>query len=311
MSQNDSGRPAQQGANRRSAPAGPERSWTVLELLRWTTRHFESLGIENARLDAECLLAHALGSERVQLYIDFEKPVTQAERARYRELVRRRGADRIPVSQLVGRKEFWSLSLRVSADVLTPRPDTETLVEAALDHLALRDHPYDVLEIGTGSGAIALALLHERPRCHVTATDISVPALQIAALNAEELHVGEAVCFLEGDLFEPVAGKRFDLIVSNPPYLARSSRQELPAELTHEPEQALFGGEDGYSVLRPLVAGADAGLAPGGWLVVEVDPGQAERVAGWCTEAGVTEIETRRDLARRPRAIAARRPSGG
>jgi len=280
-------------------------------LLRWTAEYFAAQEIESPRLAAECLLAHALGCQRVQLYIDFEKPVMGPERARYRELVRRRAQERVPVSQLVGRREFWSLSLRVSSAVLTPRPDTETLIEAALERLPSREQPYDVLDIGTGSGAIALALLHERPRCRVTATDISAPALQIAALNAEELQVGEAIRFLEGSLFEPVEGERFDLIVSNPPYLARTSRTALPAELAHEPEEALFGGQDGYAVLRPLVADAGAKLKPGGWLIVEVDPGQAERVASWCADAELIEIETRSDLARRPRAIAARRSPGG
>ncbi len=291
---------------------GPSQgqSWTILALLRWTTRHFESKGIETARLDAECLLAHALGTRRLNLYLDYEKPVTPEERARFRELVKRRGSERVPVSQLTGHKEFWSLPLRVTSDVLTPRPETETLVEAALHRLPDSGHPYRVLDLGTGSGAIALAIAKERPRCRVTATDISVAALQIARLNADEMHVSEAVRFLEGNLFEPVAGEQFDLIVSNPPYLARAAAKELAPELGHEPELALFGGDDGYEVLRRLVAGVEEALAPGGWVAVEVGPGQAEAVAEWHEEAGLIEVETLCDLARHPRVVVAGKPEG-
>jgi release factor glutamine methyltransferase len=291
-----------------SAGAG-QRSWTVLELLRWTTSHFESKGIESARLDAECLLAHALGSNRLQLYIEYEKPVESAERDRYRELVKRRADERVPVAQLTGEKEFWSIPLKVTPDVLTPRPDTETLVEASLQRLPDPKGEYRILDVGTGTGAIALALARERPHAHVTATDISPPALQIARSNADELHI-DSVSFVEGSLFEPVADARFDLIASNPPYLARKEAGDLPPELEHEPDVALFGGEDGFEVLRPLAEGAVERLEPGGWLAVEVGLGQAETVAGWFAELGLTEVETLRDLARHPRVVVARRAAG-
>jgi len=282
-------------------------SWTVLELLRWTTSHFAAKGIETPRLDAECLLAHCLAASRIGLYVDFEKPVTAEERGRFRELVRRRANERVPVSQLVGEKEFWSLPLKVSREVLTPRPDTETLVEVALRHLADPERSYRILDVGTGSGAIALALARERPRTRITATDVSSAALRIARLNADELHIGVDLRLLEGSLFEPVEEEQFDLIVSNPPYLARGAKDGLPPELFHEPDEALFAGEDGYEVLRPLVAQAMDRLEPGGRLAVEVDPGQASTVAGWCAAAGWIEVETVRDLARRPRVVTARR----
>lgn len=285
-----------------------ERPWTVLELLRWTTGHFVSKGIETARLDAECLLAHALGASRLSLYVDFEKPVEAAEREAFRELVRRRASDRVPVSQLLGVREFWSLPLRVTADVLTPRPDTETLVAAILDRLPDSAAPYRVLDIGTGSGAIALALATERQKAHVTATDISPAALQIAAENADKLRVSERVRFVEGDLFEPVSGERFDAVVSNPPYLARAESASLPPELAYEPEVALFGGEDGLSVLRPLVARAGDALQPGGWLAVEIDPRQAGTVRHACEAAGLRNVEVLRDLARRERVVVAQSP---
>ena len=279
----------------------------MLELLRWTTTHFQNKGIDTARLDAELLLAHALGSDRLRLYVDFEKPVLPDERARFRELVKKRGTERVPVSQLLGEREFWSSRFKVTRDVLTPRPETETLVEAALTRLPDRDATYRVLDIGTGTGAIALSLAQERPQAAVTATDISSLALQIARENADEMQVGERLRFLEGSLFEPIAGEQFDLIVSNPPYLARSSSQALPPELDHEPEVALFGGEDGYEVLRPFAAGVFEHMAPGASVLVEIGTGQAQKIAEWFAEAGLVEVETLRDLAGRPRGVVARR----
>jgi release factor glutamine methyltransferase len=282
--------------------------WTVLALLRWTTSYFSDRGIDTARLDAECLLAAALGVDRMRLYLDFDKPVLDAERARYRELVKRRAGDRVPVAQLIGSKEFWSLSLRVSPDVLAPRPDTETLVAAALVLLEAGDAPAEVLDLGTGSGANALALAHERPPARVTATDVSEPALAVARDNAQRLGLADRVSCLPGDLFEPVAGRRFDLIVSNPPYLAESERPDLAPELAHEPDEALFAGADGLSVLRALVDQVPAFLAPGAGFAVEVAPAQADSVAHWCQDAGMRDVAVHRDLAERPRVVAARDP---
>ena len=298
---------SQTGPASEAVPRDGGQRWTVLELLRWTTDHFTSKGIDTARLDAEILLAHALGSSRMQLYVDFEKPIEAPERASFRELVQQRASLRIPVSQLVGEKEFWSLPLRVTADVLTPRPDTETLVQAALDRMTPDDARWRVCDIGTGSGAIALALAQERPNAHIVATDISEAALKVAASNAESLQLSERVKFVEGDLFGPLDGEEpFDLIVSNPPYLARAEAEMLAPELRHEPDEALFGGEDGLEVLRPLVAGASGELKPGGHLLVEIDPEQADAVAAQCRDAGLEEIAPLRDLTGQIRVIAAR-----
>lgn len=284
--------------------------WTVLDLLRWTTEHFASRGIESARLDAECLLAHALGVERLRLYIDFDKPVSAKERGRFRELVRRRAGERLPVAQLVGRKEFWSLPLRVTPAVLTPRPETETLVAVALELLPEREQPARVLDVGTGSGAVALAIARERPGATVTATDISQEALKIAQENAEEFGMADRIRFLAGSLLEPVQGEYFDLIVSNPPYVAESGRARLAPELAHEPEQALFAGPDGLAHLRPLAAGVSAVLSPGAGTAFEIAPGQAEIVSDWCRSAGLSGIRVHRDLGGRPRVVSARRPEG-
>ena len=287
-----------------------ERSWTVLELLQWTEEHLRKHGVESPKLDAECLLAHALGSQRLQLYVDFDKPTHPDQRARFRELVVRRARDRVPVSQLLGSKEFWSLELDVTRDVLSPRPETETLVEATLSRLPDPNGAYRIVDIGTGSGAIALALARERPSAQVTATDISQPALQIARINADKLQLSERLRFLEGDLFGAVPGEQFDLVVSNPPYVARRDADALPPELAHEPEVALFGGDDGFAVSSRLVAGAWDALLPGGVFAVELAPDQTERIAEECREVGLDEVETLRDLARRQRVVVARKPEG-
>jgi release factor glutamine methyltransferase len=289
-----------------AAAPGAQKTWTTLELLRWTTEHFASRGIESARLDAECLLAHVLGVDRLRLYVDFEAPVGDSDRARYRELIRRRANERVPVAQLVGEKEFWSLPLKVTRDVLVPRPDTETLVTAALDLLPDPEARATVLDVGTGCGAVALAIAVERPRAQLVATDISQAALEIARENADVHGVANRFRWASGSLFEPVAGERFDIIVSNPPYVAESQRDELPPELAHEPAEALFGGWDGTALLAELVARAGAMLVPGGGLAVELAPEQAPRVADWCREAGLTEVKTYRDLNQRPRVVAAR-----
>lgn len=313
-----------------------DRSWTVLELLRWTTDYFKRHGIDSARLDAELLLAHALETERLRLYVDFEKPVLPAERERLRELVRRRAQARVPVSILLGEREFWSLSFKVTTDVLTPRPDTETLVEAALSKCkgparasgagrapGAADAADDegragaggtgvwrgrILDLGTGSGAIALSLVSELPEAEIVATDLSEAALQIAKENADRLPHGERIRFLHGDLFEPVAKERFDLVVSNPPYVARRDAKSLPPELAHEPEMALFAGEDGLDVIRRLVAEAGDHLSPGGWLLIELSPEQAGTVERLLAGAGFVDVERRFDLARRPRVVGGRWP---
>jgi len=288
-----------------STPAA--KTWTVLELLRWTTQHFIERGIETPRLDAECLLAFALDCDRLRLYVDHDKPLDDGERARFRELVRERAQARVPVALLTGTREFWSLLLQVTRDVLVPRPETETLVAAALDAFPDREAELRALDVGTGSGAIALALARERSKARVTASDVSAPALAVAARNAEALGVADRVRFLEGPLFEPVCGESFELVVSNPPYLAEREAETLAPELRHEPASALFAGPDGTDVLRAFAAQVRDVLAPGGVALVELDPRQAELVAGWLSAAGLAEITTHRDAAGRVRVLSARR----
>lgn len=286
-------------------------TWTVLELLRWTTGHFTKQGIDTARLDAECLLAHALGTERLRLYLDFDKPVEESERARFRDLVKRRGSERVPVAHLTGKKEFWSLPLRVTPDVLTPRPDTEALVQAALDLLPSSEREATVLDVGTGSGAVALALLSERPGLRALATDVSPAALVVAGGNAAGLGLADRLELREGSLYGPAFARRFDLVVSNPPYLALAEAPGLAPELAFEPREALFAGPEGTECLRALVAGAADHLEDGGALAVEIAPGQASAVAGWMREAGFEEVRVHEDLGRRPRVVSGRLARSG
>jgi release factor glutamine methyltransferase len=286
-----------------SAAPAPERTWRVLDLLTWTKEHFAAKGIETPRLDAELLLAHALGCDRLRLYVEFEKPVTPEERGAFRALVRRRAEERVPVAYLTGAREFWSLPLTVTPDVLIPRPDTETLIDAVLARLPDRQAEISVLDLGTGSGAIALALARELPRARLTASDISTAALAVARKNAEALGLAERVRFLAGDGFAPVAGERFDAIVSNPPYLAEAEAAGLAPELRHEPALALFAPGDGTALLHRIAAEAGALLRPGGLLALELAPPQAEGVTQSLATAGFGQIVEHRDLAGRVRAL--------
>jgi release factor glutamine methyltransferase len=229
-------------------------------------RHAEALlsDSDSARLDAEVLLGHVLGVGRVQLVTWVDHPVAAAEVRRYLDLIAGR-ARGMPVAYLVGRGEFWSMPLLVDEHTLVPRPETAHLVEAALE-LITAHGLREVLDLGTGAGAIALAIRRESAKCRVTATDVSAPALAIARRNAGRLGLRDIV-FVEGDWYRPLCGARFDLIVSNPPYVPDA---ELGgAGLCQEPRVALSGGDDGLKALRTVIAGAPRHLRDGGWLALE------------------------------------------
>ncbi len=265
--------------------------WTPIELVRWTTDYFRGCGIATPRLDAELLLAHVLGARRIDLYLGFERAVEAADRARYRELLRRRGVDRLPVAYLTGEREFWSLLLRVGPEVLVPRPETETLVETVRE---LR--PSRVVDVGTGCGAIACAVAAELPEAFVLAIDLAPAALRVARANAERLGLGPRVRVVAGDLLGPVAG-RWDVIAANLPYVPTARLAALPPEVRHEPRMALDGGPEGLDLLRRLVADAPRALARPGALVLEVGEGQASEVEGLVRGAGAAGTEIRKDLA--------------
>jgi release factor glutamine methyltransferase len=282
-------------------------SWTILEVLQWTTARFQERGLGSPRLDAELLAAHAFGLSRVQLYTQFDRPLLAAELATYRELVKRRQAGE-PVAYLTGHKEFWSLDLVVDKRVLIPRPDTETAVEEALERLAARtgEGPPRIADVGTGSGAIALALAKNRPEATMFASDVSPDALAVARANAERL--GLAVTFVEGSLAEPLrALAPFDLLVANLPYVRAGDIAALAPEVRSEPWLALDGGDDGLALVRALVAAAPALLAPGGALVLEVGQGQTGETAALCRAAGLEDVRVRADLGGIDRVVSGKR----
>ncbi|GFE62548.1 peptide chain release factor N(5)-glutamine methyltransferase [Geobacter sp. AOG2] len=251
----------------------PQETWTTIKVLTWTKDYLSAKGIENARLEAEWLLCAATGLDRVGLYLNFDKPMSDNELASFRAMVARR-ARREPLQHILGTQEFYGLEFEVSPDVLVPRHDTEPLIAEALAH---RPDARSVLDIGTGSGCIAVALARHLPDAAVTATDISTAALAVARRNAERN--GAAVEFLAGSLLEPVAGRRFDLIVSNPPYIPTADIDGLEPEVRDfDPRGALDGGADGLDAYRALVPAAPEYLNPSGWLLVEVGIGQAPAV---------------------------------
>ena len=279
--------------------SGAERVWRPLDLVDWTRQYFAEHGVPQPRLDAEVLLAHVIGCKRIDLYANFEQPVEAAERERYRELVRARATERVPTAYLIGTREFWSLDIEVTRDVLIPRPETELLVQTVA---ALA--PARVAEIGVGSGAVLAALARELPDAELVGVDCGAEALEVARRNLERLGAAERTSLLLGDLTEPLAGT-FDVVASNPPYVPTDVLATLEPELAHEPALALDGGPDGLDVVRRLVAAAPE-LVPGGFLALEIGDGQAEPVAALANEAGAKEVRVHEDLAGVPRVIVAR-----
>jgi len=266
------------------------------------------------RAEAEELLGRLLGLARTQLYLDRGRALTDAEWERLTEWLRRRAAGE-PLQYITGRAAFRGLDLAVSPAVLVPRPETEGLVEAVLDALrearAAWPQPR-VLDLGTGSGAIALAIASEWPAAALTATDASEPALEVARGNAAALGLEERVRFLRGDWFDPLADEVFEVVVSNPPYIATGEWDELPRDVrAFEPAAALFSGPSGLESLREIVDEAPRHLVAGGLLALELAEARAEEVAGWLEGAHDWErVELRDDLAGRPRVLLARRERG-
>ncbi|MBK1691221.1 peptide chain release factor N(5)-glutamine methyltransferase [Ectothiorhodospira mobilis] len=275
---------------------------TVDELLA-ETRHTLA-DTEAPATEARLLLAAALDRDRAWLYAHGGDPVPDAAAQQARTWARRRAAGE-PLAYLLGTREFWSLPLTVGPGVLVPRPDTETLVEAALECIP-EGEVRSVADLGTGSGAIALALARERPRATITATDRSPRALERARDNARRLGLAQRIRFLQGDWFGALGKTRFHVLVSNPPYVARGDPHL--AALRHEPAEALIAGEDGLTDLRILAAGAPAHLLPGGWLLVEHGADQGAAVRALLEGAGFTAVSSLRDLGGRERVCRGRLP---
>lgn len=280
-------------------------TWTVLKVLRWTADYFREKGIDSGRLDAEVLLADTLELDRVGLYLHFDRPLSADELASYRRRVARR-AQREPLQYILGETEFWSLPLRVTPEVLIPRGDTEVLVEEALKKVT---GTVTILDVGTGSGAIALALAHELPAARVEALDISPAALALAEENARRHGLNGRMHFRQADLYQ-LEGGPYDLVVANPPYIPPAEMAGLMPEVRdHEPHLALCGGDaDGLAAYRALTTGASRLLVPGGWLLVEVGIGQAEAVRRLFAETGLDECYMRTDYAGIARVVGGRNP---
>jgi release factor glutamine methyltransferase len=280
-----------------------DEAWTPLRLIAWTQGFFAKGGVDAPRLTAEILLAHALSCDRVRLYLDFDKPLGAPELSAFRDLVRRRAAGE-PTAWLTGRREFLGHAFRVGPQVLVPRPETELLVEAAMARLPPGGA---LLDLCTGSGCIAISVALARPDARVVATELSPEALGVARENAVAL--GARVELLEGDLDGPVAaGERFDVVVSNPPYIPAGEISGLAREVRREPRIALDGGVDGLDVLRRIVSRAPSRLRPEGLLYLEMHETHALPLAALCVAAGFATAEVGRDLAGLPRWVVARLP---
>ena len=280
-------------------------AWTVRKLLSWTQDFLKKKGLDTPRLDSEILLAHALGCPKIELYVRIDEEPPEPVRTVFREMIKKR-ADGMPVAYLVGYREFYSLPFHVTPAVLIPRPETETLVMEALRLLKPMADPR-VLDLCTGSGCVAVTIAKQHKTARVTATDISAEALAVATKNAERHSMTDRVTFLKGDLAAAVAGQTFDVVVSNPPYIAQSELPTLdPGVRNFEPMGALDGGPDGLDFYRRLAADVLALLNPGGTVLVEI---------GVTQEAAVRELfaaqlepgKTFKDQTGRPRVVTARR----
>lgn len=294
-------------------PAARDPMWTVRELMQWTRERFDSIGIEDARVDAEYLLAAAMGCDRMSLYVRHDAVVSSEAKTAFRDMVKRRLA-REPVAYLVGKKGFHALDLELAVDarVLVPRPDTEHLVDWLLEELsaeASQDAP--ILDVGTGSGAVALAVAKARPEARVTACDVSEDALAVASENAQR--EGLPVKFVRADLMDGVQAPQggWRAIVANLPYIPSAELDGLQPEVARwEPRLALDGGPDGLDLIRRLIVQAESALAPGAGLYLELGHDQAEAVRRLMTAAGFEQVAARKDYGQIERVVRGFRPRG-
>ena len=279
---------------------------TALPLAQKAAQLFAERGFDNARLEAELLLAHVLRIKRLELYLQFERPLTNAELETFRGVVRRR-LKHEPLQYIMGTAAFRQLELEVDSRVLIPRPETEVLVGCAIAWARADGHARTALDIGTGSGAIALSLLHEKAVERAVATDISEDALAVARGNAARLGLVERVDLRSGEVWRPVGeGEMFDIVISNPPYIAPEERPGLQPEVRDwEPAAALFAPSEGLAVIREIIQGAAAHLRRGGLLALEVAATHAQQVADEIDRSQFDDVKVIRDLAGRDRVVTA------
>ncbi|MES1175330.1 MAG: peptide chain release factor N(5)-glutamine methyltransferase [Myxococcales bacterium] len=284
--------------------------WSIKRVLAWATDDFKRRGNKSARLDAELLLGEALSLDRIKLIVEAERPLTDDELSRYRALIKRRRSSE-PMAYILGRREFFALPLLVDRRVLIPRPDTEALVETALDGTRERHLYGRMLDLCTGSGCVAIAFAKERPTWRVTGVDLSPDAASVARENVRRAGVAHQLAILEGDLFQPLPLEaKFELITANPPYIPSAEIEGLDADVRDfEPRLALDGGSDGLQITRRLVSEATRYLTPGGLLALEGGFDQAPAVAALLAEHGFDQITRRKDLAGIERVVSGRRPA--
>ncbi len=274
----------------------PDDAWTIKRVLDFATDYFTKAGIENPHLEAEILLAHALNMKRIELYIRFDNALSKSELSNFKGSILRRKS-REPAAYIIGNKSFMSLDFLVTKDVLIPRPETEALVEEVKKIAEGMGSSIDILEIGTGSGAVAVSLAKYTGNARIHATDISEKAVLVARTNAQKHGVSERISFEVTDLFPNGNGRKFDIIVSNPPYVPTKKIGELPPEIRDfEPLSALDGGEDGLEFYRRIIGRSPDFLKENGVIVLEIDPVVAGGVKQLAAEAGFPGVETRNDL---------------
>lgn len=286
-----------------------EKLWDVVSLLKTSSEFLKQKGIESARLNAEWMLAHVLGLKRFDLYLNFDRPVSPKEREQYRELVRRRLSGE-PLQYLLGETEFFGIVLKVDKRALIPRPETELLVEEVINELAKIPSPIKILEVGTGSGCIAIALAKSLQGAQLVAVDISPDALALAKENAESTKTIEQIKFIEADALAPDFAQRFaepfDALVSNPPYIPIAEKSTVQKELLYEPQQALFT-QTGFEFYEKLCADAQTLLKPNGLLAFELHADGGEKVKNIATVHGFKNIELKKDYSGHVRMLLAKK----
>ncbi len=289
--------------------------WTILRLLQWTTEHLKKSGSPSPRLDAEVLLAHARGCERIALYTAFAEEPDETVKAKFREVVKRR-AQGEPVAYLVGKKEFYSLPFQVSKDCLIPRGETEHIVVECLDRAKpiLAAEPtkhFNIVDVCTGSGCIAVSVAKHLPQCTITAIDLSPAAVAIANANVENHKLTNRVLVVESDLLDSVADNSVDFVLSNPPYVSETEYAKLDKSVReHEPRMALVGGASGMEIIEQLASQAAKKLVPNGWFICELSPMIADQVESHMVSTNQwTNITIVKDLARLKRLVVAQRPT--
>ena len=259
------------------------KSWIIKDLLKVTADYLKEKEVDSPRLTAEILLSHQLNTDRVNLYMNFDKPLTEKELSGYRSLIKRRLRHE-PIQYITGSQEFWSLDFMVDPQVIIPRPESELLVEQAVKRIGANFTPQNqspkILDLGTGSGALAISVAKEVPQARIWATDLSAAALSLARSNAEKHGVSERIQFMRGDLWDPIINLdiTFDIIISNPPYITSEEYNNLPPEVRdYEPRLALDGHEGGMYFIEKIIRGGLDYLSPGGWLIMEMSPDQTEK----------------------------------